>query len=88
MAFADNDSACCACIRGRVPSVAIRDILAAIAAENADWLVPSWDARCLGPSNIADGPSRPRFEEVASVFPDGHRLEVTQLESLASFGVF
>ena len=81
--YIDNDSARFALIRGESPAAASRDLLAAVAEEDAEWPVPAWFARCPSESNPADWPSRLRFDELLARFPNAVERQVVQPVSLS-----
>ena len=66
--FVDNDSARYALIRKFSPSRPSSELLWEAAKADAALGSASWCARVPSPSNVADGPSRLKFEQVTSEF--------------------
>ena len=67
MLFIDNDSARHALIKGYTPSGASARLVAAFWETEATLASYSWVDRVPSLSNIADGPSRLRFDEVVEL---------------------
>ena len=81
--FIDNDSARFALINGSSPVVASSRLASQARLADARTASYSWYARVPGCSNIADGPSRLRFSDMADypgavkvdiIWPDIHML--------------
>ena len=81
--YIDNDSARYGLVRADSPVPASREIIDAIVAVDREFPCVPWYARCPGPSNIADGPSRLRFVEVASL-PGARRVHPAALHPTAA----
>ena len=59
--FIDNDSAREALIRGYSPALRSAELIAVVWSAFASAQASPWFDRVPGPSNLADGPSRPDF---------------------------
>ena len=74
IAFIDNDSARFGLIKGYSPNLSCARLLSAIWLEEASSQSFSWYERIPSPSNLADGPSRLRFNAMEA-FPGSRRVE-------------